>query len=230
MEQITSPPSRMLVIYMKCKAQEGLCGVKTALARYTRSTQKINQSINDKSKTTCANGQTNPGPQHKGPDHKATQPMVDLPTHKLRLVATVCTPRGTTKLTPGTQKLLHFHRIWVVGRQQDQTLVERDNNKNLQYDYGTASHIVLWPCGLLEQLQDSHTTQRGGNQTASPFALPDPAIQGWNLYHRCNHQPLTPAMLLSLLLQQAREVSPTLGHSTHHGQQNHCLIHAQLYP
>ena len=39
-------------------------------------------------------GQTNPGHQHKDWDDKdeATQPMVDLPTHKLRLDAEACTP------------------------------------------------------------------------------------------------------------------------------------------
>ena len=39
------------------------------------------QSINQKRKTSNANGQTNLGHKHKAPDHnhEATQPMVDLP-------------------------------------------------------------------------------------------------------------------------------------------------------
>ena len=63
-----------------------------------QSNQLMNQS---KCKPSYANGCTNPGHQHKAPCHNhkaATQPMVDLPTHKLRLHATACTPRGTTKL------------------------------------------------------------------------------------------------------------------------------------
>ena len=54
----------------------------------------INQS---KRKTSYAIGQTNLGHKHTAPDHseETTQPMVDLPTHQLRLDATSCTPRGT---------------------------------------------------------------------------------------------------------------------------------------
>ena len=47
-----------------------------------------------KCKTIYANGQTNPGHEHKAPDHsqEATQPMVDLPTHKLRQRHAFSTP------------------------------------------------------------------------------------------------------------------------------------------
>ena len=40
-----------------------------------------------KSKTSYANGQKNLGHKHKAPhhNHEATQPKVELPTHKLRL-------------------------------------------------------------------------------------------------------------------------------------------------
>ena len=42
-------------------------------------------------KMSFANGEPNPGHKHKAPDHNhgSTQPLVDLPTHKLRLDAAV---------------------------------------------------------------------------------------------------------------------------------------------
>ena len=71
-----------------------------------------NHSINQEHKTSYANGQTNPGRKHKAPDHnhEATQPMVDLPTHKLRLDATACTQGAVhpckDKTTLGISSLL----------------------------------------------------------------------------------------------------------------------------
>ena len=55
-----------------------------------KETQELTVPFNQsKRKTSCATDQTNPDHQHKAPDdsHEATQPMVDLPTHKLRLDA-----------------------------------------------------------------------------------------------------------------------------------------------
>ena len=59
----------------------------------SRPVQSINQS---KRKTSNANGQTNLGHKHKAPDHKSRSHTTDggFATHKLRLDATACTPRG----------------------------------------------------------------------------------------------------------------------------------------
>ena len=61
---------------------------------------------NQNARPANSNGQTDPGHTHKAPDcnHQATQPMVNLMTHKLKLDATECTARGT-KTDPYNPKL-----------------------------------------------------------------------------------------------------------------------------